>query len=68
MRIKILSSGSKGNTTYIECGNTKILIDAGNCCKYIVDKLRNMGIKGNEIDAIFITHTHSDHIRVKSFC
>ena len=63
MRIKILSSGSKGNTTYIECNNTKILIDAGNCCKYIVDKLRNMGIKGNEIDAIFITHTHSDHIK-----
>ena len=63
MKIKVLSSGSKGNTTYIECGNTRILIDAGNCCKYIVDKLKDMGIKGNEIDAIFMTYTHSDHIK-----
>ena len=63
MKVCVLSSGSKGNTTYIECGNTKILIDAGNCCKYITDKLNDMGIKGNEIDAIFMTHTHSDHIK-----
>lgn len=63
MKVIVLSSGSKGNTTYIECGNTRILIDAGNCCKYIVDKLKDIGINGNDIDAIFITHTHSDHIK-----
>lgn len=63
MRVKVLSSGSKGNTTYIECGNTKLLIDAGNSCKYIVNKLKEIGIDGNDIDAILITHTHSDHIK-----
>lgn len=63
MKVKVLSSGSKGNTTYIEYGNTKILIDIGNSCKYVVDKLGEMGIKGSEIDAIFITHTHVDHIK-----
>ena len=63
MRVNVLSSGSKGNTTYIECGNTKILIDFGNTCKYVVDKLGDMGIKGNDIDAILITHTHVDHIK-----
>ena len=63
MKVIVLSSGSKGNTTFIECGNTRILIDAGNSCKYIVDKLKGIGINGNDIDAIFMTHTHSDHIK-----
>ena len=63
MKVKVLSSGSKGNTTYIEFKNTKILIDAGNSCKYIVNKLKEFGINGNDIDAILITHTHSDHIK-----
>ena len=38
MRVKVLSSGSSGNTTYIEYENTKILIDIGNSCKYVADK------------------------------
>ena len=63
MRVKVLSSGSKGNTTYIECDNTKILIDVGNSCKYVVNKLKEFGINGNDIDAVLITHTHSDHIK-----
>ena len=63
MRVKVLSSGSKGNTTYIECDNTKILIDIGNSCKYVVNKLKEFGIDGKDIDAVLITHTHSDHIK-----
>ena len=63
MRVIVLSSGSKGNTTYIECGETKILIDMGNTCKYVVDKLKGIGVKAEEIDAIFITHTHVDHVK-----
>ena len=39
MRVIVLSSGSKGNTTYVECEETKILIDIGNSCKYVVNKL-----------------------------
>lgn len=63
MRIKVLSSGSKGNTTYVECANTRILIDIGNSCRYVVDKLKELEINGDDIDAILITHTHSDHIK-----
>ena len=63
MKVIVLSSGSKGNTTYIECNETKILIDMGNTCKYVTDKLRGIGVRAEEIDAIFITHTHSDHIK-----
>lgn len=69
MKVIVLSSGSKGNTTYIECNGTKILIDMGNTCKYVTDKLKGIGVRAEEIDAIFITHTHSDHIKgLKVFC
>lgn len=63
MRVVVLSSGSRGNTTFIECGKTKILIDAGNTCKYIVNSLKGIGIEAGELDGIFITHTHVDHIK-----
>lgn len=62
MKTVVLSSGSKGNTTYIETKKTKILIDAGNTCKYIMEKFHELEINPNEIEAIFITHTHIDHI------
>jgi metallo-beta-lactamase family protein len=63
MKICVLSSGSKGNTTYIETPNAKILIDAGNSSKYILEKLRELGVNPEEIDAILITHTHVDHVK-----
>lgn len=63
MKVIVLSSGSKGNTTYIETKQTKILIDAGNTCKYIINKLEEYQIEPSSIDAIFITHTHIDHIK-----
>lgn len=63
MKTIVLSSGSKGNTTYIETKETKILIDAGNTCKYILEKLESHNINPGSIDAILITHTHVDHIK-----
>lgn len=63
MRVVVLSSGSKGNTTYIECDGVKILIDLGNTCKYVKTKLDKLSINTEELDAILITHTHIDHIK-----
>lgn len=63
MNICVLSSGSKGNTTYIETAQTKILLDCGNSSKYITDSLKELNVDPKEIDAIFITHVHSDHIK-----
>ena len=63
MKVIVLSSGSKGNTTYIETKQTKILIDAGNSAKYIVNKLNEINVDIKDIDALLITHTHSDHIK-----
>ena len=63
MKVIVLSSGSKGNTTYIETKKSKILIDAGNSTKYIVNKLNEINVNIEDIDALLITHTHSDHIK-----
>ena len=68
MKVIVLSSGSAGNTTYIETQTTKILIDIGNTCKYITEKLSTIGVTLGEINAILITHTHTDHIKgLKTF-
>lgn len=63
MKVCILSSGSKGNTTYIETNQAKILIDAGNSSKYIIEKLNSLNINPSDIDAILITHIHVDHVK-----
>lgn len=69
MRVIVLSSGSRGNTTYIESDEAKILIDAGNSCKYITEKLNDLDVEPTKLDAILITHTHSDHVKgLKVFC
>ena len=63
MRAVNLASGSDGNITYIESDNAKILIDVGLSCKEIEKRLALLNVTGNQIDAILITHEHSDHIK-----
>lgn len=62
MRLCVLGSGSKGNSSYIESNRTKILVDVGMSCLYIEKALSGIGIRPREIQGILITHTHSDHI------
>lgn len=62
MKIKVIASGSKGNSTLIYSDNTKILIDAGVNYKRIKDTLDKIDVDINTIDGVLITHTHSDHI------
>lgn len=66
MKICVLASGSKGNCTYIETANHKILIDIGKNKKYIVNKLAEIGVNPSEIDYILISHLHDDHISALS--
>ena len=63
MNVCVLSSGSKGNTTYIETNQAKILIDAGNSSKYILEKLTSLNVNPSDLDAILITHIHVDHVK-----
>ena len=58
MRFQIISSGSKGNCTYIETEGTKILLDAGISMREISKRSE---ISLMDINAILITHEHSDH-------
>ena len=62
MKVCVLASGSGGNSTYIETDKYKILIDIGKNRKYIVDKLKEIGVSAEEINYIFISHLHDDHI------
>lgn len=62
MRICVLASGSEGNSTYVEVGSHKILIDLGMNLKYIKTKLEELDITLNEIDSVLISHAHKDHI------
>ena len=61
IKITPLFSGSGGNCTYIESEGAKILVDAGVCARRIVRALSLCETDIDEIDAIFITHEHSDH-------
>ncbi len=58
-----LFSSSKANASYIGTKNSGILIDAGASCKKIFDALSCNDLKPTCIQGIFITHTHSDHIK-----
>ncbi len=62
IKIIPLFSGSGGNCTYIQGGSTRILIDAGVSTKRIKDGLAYVGCELTDIDALFITHEHRDHI------
>lgn len=62
MKITILGSGSKGNSTYVETNETKILIDAGFSYLETRNRLLSKKIELKRLDAIFITHEHIDHI------
>ncbi len=57
-----LASGSKGNAIYFGSERTKILIDAGLSGRATERKLKEIGVDISEIEAIIITHDHSDHI------
>lgn len=57
-----LYSGSSGNATYIKTPDVRILIDAGKSAKALKCALSGIGEDISGIDAIFITHEHTDHI------
>ncbi len=62
-RLISLFSGSKGNCTLLRVGETRILIDAGMSCRAIERALASVGESLSDIDAVFITHEHSDHTK-----
>lgn len=62
MKMCSIASGSSGNCTYVGTDVTHLLVDAGISGKKTVEGLNQLGLTGNDIDGILITHEHSDHI------
>lgn len=61
-KVFVLYSGSGGNSVYIKVGKSAILIDAGKSARALCKALNAIGEDIGGVDAIFITHEHSDHI------
>lgn len=58
-----IASGSSGNCIFVGTDHTGVLIDAGISGKKVTEGLNGIGRKPEELDAILITHEHSDHIK-----
>lgn len=63
MRMCSIASGSSGNCIYVGSDDTHLLVDTGISKKRIEAGLKELEIKGDELDGILITHEHSDHIQ-----
>jgi len=57
-----LASGSKGNAIFFGTKNTRVLIDAGLTAKAVCERLSEIGVDPTTIEAILVTHEHTDHI------
>jgi phosphoribosyl 1,2-cyclic phosphodiesterase len=62
MRMTVLASGSKGNSTVIASSRTRVLVDAGLSCRELLKRMALAGEDPSQLDAILITHEHQDHI------
>jgi len=62
VRFTVLASGSRGNSTVVSGGQTRILVDAGLSCRELFRRMRLAGEAPETLDAIIITHEHMDHI------
>jgi phosphoribosyl 1,2-cyclic phosphodiesterase len=62
VRFTVLASGSKGNSTVVSGGHTRILVDAGLSCRELFRRMKLAGEEPATLDAIIVTHEHLDHI------
>ncbi|MBS1821959.1 MAG: MBL fold metallo-hydrolase [Acidobacteria bacterium] len=62
MRMTVLASGSKGNSTVISSSRTRVLVDAGLSCRELMKRMAVAGEDPAALDAILITHEHQDHV------
>jgi phosphoribosyl 1,2-cyclic phosphodiesterase len=62
IRFCVLASGSTGNAAFLATSKTRILIDAGLSVRDLTRRLAEIGEHPEDIDAVLITHEHSDHV------
>lgn len=68
MKVTVLGSGSSGNSILVETEATRLLIDAGFSGRDLERRLAAVDRSPDSIDAIFITHEHSDHTQGMGVC
>ena len=69
MRMWLLGSGSRGNAVVLESGDTRLLVDAGFAPSILVERMRAVDIAPESIQAVVVTHEHTDHVRgVRVLC
>jgi len=61
VRFASLGSGSKGNATLVGAGDTLVMIDCGFSLRETIRRLACRGVEPQQVDAILVTHEHSDH-------
>lgn len=62
MRVCLLASGSRGNSTLIEADGCRLLIDAGLSGIETERRLASLGLAGADLHGILVTHEHHDHV------
>ena len=62
VRFTVLASGSKGNSTVVSGGRSRILVDAGLSCRELFRRMKLAGEDPQTLDAIVVTHEHQDHV------
>lgn len=62
MRFASLGSGSRGNAMVVEAGATRVLVDCGFGLRQLAQRLARLGLVPDDLDAILVTHEHSDHL------
>ena len=62
-QIVMLASGSKGNAALISTAKQRFLVDIGISCRALTTRMKEIGVSVNELDGVFITHEHVDHVR-----
>ena len=62
VRFTVLASGSKGNSTIVSGGRTRILVDCGLSCRELFRRMTLAGEEPESLNAVIVTHEHSDHV------
>ncbi len=62
MNVTVLGSGSRGNAVLVNYDETTVLIDSGFSLKETIKRIENSGFLPEKLDAVVVTHYHSDHI------
>ena len=68
MKISILGSGSGGNAVLIETGESRVLVDAGFKPRVMAQRLRAIGVQPESVQAVIVTHEHTDHAKGVAGC